>query len=145
MLGDLIDMNMEKVPKLFRRVEKKNKVFDFVLRGDLDECMNILNALDLDKHGVQFLCVRDKGISIIDDTRKIKGLIEMKEGTTVDGVTRFFRNLDIRLWDCISMVAVGDDIDLWLNHKRKIRFDDVVLEKGTLTVPPYNPLFKGSC
>ena len=57
-------MNMNKIPKFFKKTEKKSKVFDFVLRGDLDECiecMNVLNVLDLDKHGVQFLCFRERG------------------------------------------------------------------------------------
>ena len=136
-LGDLVDMNMEKVPKLFRRVEKKNKVFDFVLCGDLDEsteCMNILNVLNLDKHGVQFLRIQEEGPSNINGTRKIKGLIEMKEGTTVDGVIRFFHNLDIRLWDCTSVISMCNDVNLWLHRNKKNRFAGVVLEKGTLTV-----------
>ena len=138
MLGDLVDMNMEKVPKLFRRVEKKNKVFDFVLRGDLDaciECMNILNVLNLDKHGVQFLCIQEEGSSYIDGTRKINGLIEMKEATTVEGVIRLFRNLDIPLWDCTSMISMCEDVNFWLNRfpRKKNRFVGVFLEKGTLT------------
>ena len=127
---------MDKV--FIKRSVKKSKVFNFVLRGDWDECtecMNILNVLDLDKHGIQFLCIRDEGTSNIDGTMHIKGLIEMKEGTTVDGVIRFFRNLDIRLWDCISMVTVCNDVNLWLHQNKKIRFAGAVLEKGILTVP----------
>ena len=150
MLGDLIeqiDMNMEKISEFFKQPEKKSKVFDFVLRGDLDECiecMNVLNVLDLDKHGVQFLCFQEEGTSYTDRTRQINGLIEIKEGTTVEGVIRFFRNLDIPLWNCISIITVCEDVNFWLNHsfKKKNRFVGVVLEKGTLTVPPYSPLFK---
>ena len=149
MVGDLIEMNMEKISEFFKQHEKKSKVFDFVLRGDLDECiecMNVLNVLDLDKHGVQFLCFKEEGTSYIDicRTRQINGLIEMKEGTTIEGVIRFFRNLDIPLWDCISIITVCEDVNFWLNHsfKKKNRFDGVALEKGTLTVPPYCPLFK---
>ena len=145
MLRDLIehiDMNMEKISEFFKQPEKKSKVFDFVLRGDLDkcvECMNVLNVLDLDKHGVQFLCT-----SYTDRTRQINGLIEMKEGTTIEGVIRLFRNLNIPLWECVSMIGVCKDVNFWLNHsfKKKNRFDGVVLEKGTLTVPPYSPLLK---
>ena len=150
MLGDLtdqIDMNMEKVPKLSRRVESKHKVFNFGLSGNLDEsikCINILNALDLNKHGIQFLCFREEGISRTDDTRKIRGLIETKEGTTVDGVMRFFRNLDAPLWDCTSLVSLCEDVNFWLYRSGLVdkRSIGVVLEKGTLTVPPYSPLFK---
>ena len=146
-LGDLIDMNMEKVPKLFRRIETKNKVFNFVLAGNLDkcvECMNVLNVLDLDKHGIQFLCFREEGTSRTDGTRKIRGLIERKEGTTVGGVERFFRNLDAPLWDCTSLVSLCEDVDFWLDRSLLVdnRSIGVVLEKGTLTVPPYSPLFK---
>ena len=136
---------MDKV--FIKRSVKKSKVFNFALRGDwgeFTECMKILKVLDLDKHGIQFLCIRDEGTSDIDGKMHITGLIEMKEGKTVDGVIRFFRNLDIRLWDCISMVAVCNDVNLWLKHKKKIRFAGAVLEKGTLTVPPYSPLFNGS-
>ena len=127
---------MDKV--FIKRSVKKSKVFNFALRGDwgeFTECMKILKVLDLDKHGIQFLCIRDEGTSDIDGKMHIKGLIEMKEGTTVDGVIRFFRNLDIRLWDCISVVAVCNDVNLWLNHNKKIRFAGAVLEKGILTVP----------
>ena len=147
MLGDLIEMNMEKISEFFKQPEKKSKVFDFVLRGNLDdciECMNILNVLDLDEHGVQFLCFKEEGTSYIDDTRQLHGLIELKEGTTVEGVIWFFRNLDIPLWDCITMITVCKDVNFWLNHsfKKENRFVGEVLEKGTLTVPPYSPLFK---
>ena len=146
-LGDLIDMNMEKVPKLSRRIETKHKVFDFALVGNLgkcNECINILNALDLNKHGIQFLWFREEGISRTDDTRSIRGLIETKEGTTVDGVMRFFRNLDAPLWDCTSLVSLCEDVNYWLYRSRLVdkRSIGVVLEKGTLTVPPYSPLFK---
>ena len=145
MLGDLIehiDMNAEKISEFFKQPEKKSKVFDFVLRGDSDECiecMKALNVLDLDKRGVQFLCT-----SYIDGTRQINGLIEIKEGTTIEGVIRLFCNLNIPLWDCISMITVCKDVNFWLNHsfKKKNRFVGVMMEKGTLTVPPYSPLFK---
>ena len=135
MLGDLVDMNMEKVPKLFRRVEIKNKVFDFVLRGDLDACIECMNVLNLDKHGIQFLCIQEEEPSYIGGTRKINGLIEMKEATTVDGVIRLFRNPDIPLWDCTSIISVCEDVNFWLNRfpRKKNRFVGVFLEKGTLT------------
>ena len=143
-LGDLIehiDMDVEKISEFFKRPDKKSKVFEFVLRGNLDkriECMNILNVLDLDKHGVQFLCFKEEG------TGQINCLIEIKEGTTIEGVITIFRNLDIPLWDCVSMIAVCKDVNFWLTHsfKKKNRFVGAVLEKGTLTVPPYSPLFK---
>ena len=140
---------MDKISEFFKRPLKKSKVFNFVMRGDLNECvkcMNVLNILDLDNHGVQFLCIRDEGTSNTDGTRNINGLIEMKEGTTIEEVIRFFSNHNIPLWDRISMTAVCNDVNFWLNHyfKKKNRFVGVVLEKGTLTVPPYSPLFNGS-
>ena len=127
---------MDKV--FIKRSVKKSKVFNFALRGDwgeFTECMKILKVLDLDKHSIQFLCIRDEGTSDIDGKMHITELVEMKEGTTVDEVIRFFRNLDIRLWDCISVVAVCNDVNLWLNHNKKIRFAGAVLKKGILTVP----------
>ena len=129
-------MRMDKV--FIKRSVKKSKVFNFALRGDwgeFTECMKILKVLDLDKHGIQFLCIRDEGTSDIDGKMHIKGLIEMKEGTTVDGVIRFFRNLDIRLWECTSVISMCEDVNSWLNHKKKNRFAGAVLEKGILTVP----------
>ena len=137
---------MEKISKFLKKAHKKNKVFDFALRGALDdcvECMNVLNVSDLDKHGVQFLCFKEEGTSYTNGTRQITGLIETKEGTTVEGVIRFFRNLDIPLWDCIHRITVCEDVNFWLDHsfKKENRFVGVVLEKGTLTVPPYSPLF----
>ena len=149
MLGDLIeqiDMDKEKISEFFKQPEKKSKVFEFVLRENLDkrnECMNILNVLDLDKHGVQFLCLKEEGTSYTDGARQINGLIEIKEGTTIEGVITIFRNHNITLRNCISMIAVCKDVNFWLTHsfKKKNRFVGVVLEKGTLTVPPYSPLF----
>ena len=145
---------MEKVPKLFRRIETKHKVFDFGLSGNLDEsikCINILNVLDLDKHGIQFLCLKENGVSYTDGAIKFGGLIKVKEGTTIKGMKRFFRTLDIPLWDCISLIRVCEDVNSWLERSFKkknrptsitLEKGGVVLEKGTLTVPPYSPLFK---
>ena len=139
-------MNMDKVSEFFKPL-KKNKVFNFVIRGDLNkctQCMNVLNVLDLDEHSIQFLCIQHEGTPNSDGTRNIHGLLEMKEGTTIDEVITFFRHFEIPLWDYISMVAACNNVHSWLNHREKNRFASVVLEKGSLTVPPYSPLFNGS-
>ena len=141
---------MDKILEFVKRPHKRSKVFHFVMRGELKEfhkCMSVLHILDLDKHGIQFLCIKDEGISNTDGTRNINGLIEMKEGTTIEEVMRFFSHNKIPLWDRISMTGVCFDVNSWLKHyiKKKNRFVGVVLEKGTLTVPPYSPLFNGSC
>ena len=150
MMGDLTDeivMNMEKALKLSKSTETKHKVFDFVLAGNFNECVeciNILNVVDLDEHDIQFLCLKEDGVSYTYGGIKFVGLIEVKKGTTIEGIMRFFRNLDTPLWGCTFMISVCVDVNSWLNScsKKKTRFVDVVLEKGTLTVPPYSPLFK---
>ena len=55
-------MNMDTVSAFFAPLEK-NKVFNIILRGDLNtctECMNVLNVLDLDEHGIEF-CICSTG------------------------------------------------------------------------------------
>ena len=57
---------------------------------------------------------------------------------------RFFRALDIPLWDCISLINLCEDVNSWLEpcFKKKTRPTSItlekggiVLEKGTLRVP----------
>ena len=150
MMGNLTDqiaMNTEKALKLSRSTETKHKVFDFVLAGNFNECVaciNILNVVDLDEHGIQFLCLKEDGVSYTNGAIKFVGLIEVKKGTTIEGMTRFFRALDIPLWDCISLISLCEDVNSWLEacFKKKARPTSitlekggVVLKKGTLTVP----------
>ena len=91
MMGDLTDqivMNMEKGLKLSRSNETKHKVFDFVLAGNLDECIaciNILNVVDLDEHGIQFLCLKEDGVSYANGAIKFAGLIGVKKVQLLKG------------------------------------------------------------
>ena len=155
MMGDLTDqiaMNKEKALKLSRSTETKHKVFDFALAGNLDECIaciNILNVMDLDEHGIQFLCLKEDGVSYTNRAIKFAGLIGVKKGTTIEGMIRFFRALDIPLWDCISLVSLCEDVNSWLEpcFKKKTRPTSItlekggiVLEKGTLRVPAHEDL-----
>ena len=140
---------MDRILAFVNRPHRKSKVFNFVMRCGLKEfhkCMDLLYALDLDKHGIQFLCIKDEGTSNTDGTRNVNGLIEMKEGTTVEGVQTFFPHLDITYGNGLCETGVCFDVNSWLKHyiKKKNRFVGVALEKGTLTVPPYSPLFNGS-
>ena len=139
-------MNMEKVPKLSRHIEIKNKVFEFFLAGDFNECgacIKILNALDLDEQGIKFLCLKEHGLSP-NHAISLAGLIEVEKGTTVEGMTRFFRALDAPFWDCITLVSLCGDVNSWLARcfTKKVRPASITLEKGgvvikkgTLTVP----------
>ena len=130
---------MEKVPKLSSRPEFTHKVFEFSLTGDSRKCFAILNALDLDKHGIKFLHLRDRVTPIGCSRKYLNGIIEMKEGTTLDGMKGFFRNLD--LWDYISTIGTSDAFAALVNaHERNITFDDLMLEKGTLTEPNFEIL-----
>ena len=136
---------------------RKSKVFHFGVEGKLEEfqqCMRVIHTLDLDKYGIQYFCIKDVGIAKTalripktDGTRNIHGLIEMKEATTNEEVHKFFTRNKIPLWDRICEMGVSDDVNWWLKHYigEKNRFKGVALEKGTLTVPPYSPLFNGSC
>ena len=136
---------MEKAPELSTHVEKKNKVFKFFLSGDFNDCtacIKILNALDLDEHGIQFLCLKENGFCCGEIS--LAGLLEVKEGTIVDGMPRFFRTLDNLFWDCITTFSLCDDVDSWLVpcFEKKVRptwltlkKGGVVMKKGALTVP----------
>ena len=140
-------MNMEKTLKLSRCTETKHKVFEFTLAGNLKDCIaciNILNVVDLDEHGIEFLCLKEDGVWYGNGAIKFKGLIEVKKGTTIEGMMRFFRALDIPLWDCISLVSLCEDVNSWLEpcFERKTRPTGITLEKGgimlkkgTLRVP----------
>ena len=137
-------MNMDKVSAFFAPLQK-NKVFNFILRGDLNkctECMNVLKVLDLDEHGIEFLCVQHEGTPNSNGTRNIHGLLRMKEYATIADVLTFFGRFEFQ--DHISRVAECKNIHCWVDFRKKNRFDSVVLEKGSLTVPPYSPLFDGS-
>ena len=137
-------MNMDIVSAFFAPLEK-NKVFNFILRGDLNkctECMNVLKVLDLDEHGIEFLCVQHEGTPNSNGTRNIHGLLRMKEYATIADVLTFFGRIEFQ--DHISRVAECKNIHCWVDFRKKNRFDSVVLEKGSLTVPPYSPLFDGS-
>ena len=136
-------MNMDKISAFFVPLEK-NKVFNFTLRGDLNtctECMNVLKVLDPDEHGIQFLYVQHEGTPNSNGTRNIHGLLEMKEYATIADVLTFFDRFEFPLRDHISRVAECKNVHCWVDFKKKNRFDSVVLEKGSLTVPPYSPLF----
>ena len=130
MMGDLTDeIDMEKALKLSKSTEPKHKVFAFNLDGTLDECVdcvNILNAVDLDEHGLQFLYLKEDKVSYVYRGIKFDGLIGVKKATTIEGMIRFFRALDIPLWDCISLVSLCEDVNSWLEKKTYLG-----LEKGT--------------
>ena len=137
-------MNMEKAPKLSTHIEIKNKVFEFYLSGDFNDCatcIKILNALDLNEHGIQFLCLKENGFCCGEIS--LVGLIEVKEDTIIDGMPRFLRTIDIPFLDCINTVRLCKDVDSWLApcFTKKVRptwltleKGGVVMKKGTLTV-----------
>ena len=83
---------MEKAHNLFTSVEIKFKLFNFYLNGNYDDCnacIKILNALDADEHGIQFLCVKEDGVSPRPGMPqfgdiKLAGLIEVKEYVTLE-------------------------------------------------------------
>ena len=145
---------MEKSQYLFRRVEIKFKLFEFYLVGNLDDCgacIKILNALDLDEHGIQFLCLKEDGVSPhpgkphLGDIA-LAGLLEVKKGTTVGELEMFFRTLDAPFWDCVSLVSLCEDVNSWLNScfiKKgrplgiNLKKGGVVMKKGTLTIPAH--------
>ena len=139
-------MNMNIASAFFAPLTK-NKVFNFTLRGDLNkctECMNVFNVLDLDEHGIEFLCVQHEATPNSNGTRNIHGLLRMKEYASIADVLTFFRRSEFPLRDHISRVAECKNIYWWVDLMKKNRFDSVVLEKGSLTVPPYSPLLNGS-
>ena len=143
---------MEKAHNLFTRVEIKFKLFEFYQYGNYDDCnacIKILNGLDLDEHGIQFLCVKEDGVSPRPGMPhfgdiKLAGLIEVKEDTTIGELEMFFRALDAPFWDCISLVSLCEDVNSWLNScfikkarptSISLERGGVVMKKGTLTVP----------
>ena len=68
---------------------QKSKLFNFILRGDLNtctECMNVFEVLDLDEHGIGFLCVQHEGTPNRNGTRNIHGLLEMKDCASIADV-----------------------------------------------------------
>ena len=109
-------MNMEKVPELSTHVEIKTKVFEFFLSGDYSACaacIKTLNALDLDEHGIQFLCLKENGFCCGEIS--LVGLMEVKEDTVIDGVPRFFRRTrDYQFLDCLNTLRLCKDVDSWL-------------------------------
>ena len=148
---------MEKAHNLFTSVEIKFKLFDFYLNGNYDDCnacIKILNALDLDEHGIQFLCVKEDGVSPrpgmphLGDIA-LSGLIEVEKGATIGELEMFFRALDAPFWDCISLVSLCEDVNSWLNScfikkarptSISLERGGVIMKKGTLTVPaPVKP------
>ena len=142
---DLIDTNMEKAHRFFTPVEINTNVFKFCLGGDFNECdacIKILDALDLNEHDIQFLCLKEHGLSCNNDEVRLAGLIEVKEGTTIDGMINFFRTLDNPFWHCISLVKPCGDVDCWLAScfekkgsplRLTLEKGGVVIKKGTLT------------
>ena len=129
MMGDLTDeIDMEKGLKLSKST--KCKLFEFTLDGTLDECVdciNILNAVDLDEHDLQFLYLKEDKVSYINRGIKFEGLISVKKATTIEGMISFFRALDIPLWDCISVIRLCEDVHSWLEKKPYLRLE----KKGT--------------
>ena len=142
---------MEKARNLFTRVEKKFKLFEFYLSGHYDNCaacIKILNGLDLDEHGIQFLCLKEDGVSPRPGMPhfgdiSLAGLIEVKEDTTIGELEMFFRALDAPFWDCVSLISLCEDVNSWLNScfiKKtrptgiSLKRGGVVMKKGTLTV-----------
>ena len=123
------------------------KVFEFVIRECVPECIELLRCLTMEN--VQYLYFqeedylipkyrRPKGIK----TKQIQGLIEMKKGTTINGMVKFFGGLGTPPSFVLTVIAVCRDVDFWRAYKLKSRIvGGVVVEKGTLTVPPYSPLF----
>ena len=146
---------MEKAHNLFTSVEIKFKLFDFYLNGNYDDCnacIKILNALDLDEHGIQFLCVKEDGVSPRPGMPhfgdiKLAGLIEVKEYTTIGEMERFFRALDVPFWDCFSFINPFEDVQTWLAScfEKKGTPNTITLEQGGVVVnkgTPMKPDFK---
>ena len=131
-------MNMEKAPKLSTHVEIKTKVFKFYLSGNFNDCaacIKILNALDLDEHGIQFLCLKENGFCC--DNISLAGLMEVKEDTVIDGMPRFFRRTrDYQFLDCITHLSLCSDVDSWLApcFEKKLNPTWLTLEKGGVVI-----------
>ena len=142
---------MEKRRKLSTHNEIKSKLFEFYLTGvwgDYNACIKILNDLDLNEHGIQFLCVKEDGASVRPRNTQIMdvglaGLIEMKEGTTVGELVLFFRALLTPFQRCLSLIKLCKDGQVWLGscfEKKEthnptiITRGGIVMKKGTLTV-----------
>ena len=113
-----------------------------------------MNGLDLDEYGIQFLCVKEDGVSPRPGMPhfgdiSLAGLIEVKEDTTIGELEMFFRALDAPFWDCISLISLCEDVNSWLKScfiKKgrptgiSLEKGGVVMKKGTLTVPaPVKP------
>ena len=145
---------MEKAHKLFTSVERKFKLYNFYLNGNYDDCnacIKILNALDVDEHGIQFLCVKEAGVSPRPGMPHIKlaGLIEVKDYTTLGKMVWFFRALDVPVPGCFSFVAPFEDIQTWLascveknGDPNTITMEQggIVVKKGTPTPPDFKRL-----
>ena len=107
-----------------------------------------MNDLDLNEHGIQFLCVKEDGASTRPRNSQIMdvglaGLIEMNEGTTVGELVLFFRALLTPFQHCLSLVKLCKDSQVWLGscfEKKETRNPTIitrggmVMKKGTLTV-----------
>ena len=138
-------MNMDTVSAFFAPLQK-NKVFSFILRGHLNictECMGALKVLDLDEHGIQFLYVQQEGTPNSNGARNIQGLLEMKDYVSIADVMALFGRFEFPLGVRISRVAECKNVYCWVELNKKNRINSVVLEKGSLTAPPYSPLFDG--
>ena len=98
-------------------MEKGHRRFDFYLagcRGDYNACIKILNDLNLDDHGIQYLCVKEDGTSIRPGKHRfggvnLAGLIEMKEGTDVGEMVVFFHALLTPFQHCLSLIKLCKD------------------------------------
>ena len=148
---------MEKAHNLFTSVEIKFKLFNFYLDGnyvDCKACIKILNALDLDEHGIQFLCVKEDGVSPRPGMPQfgdlnLAGLIEVKEYVTLGEMVRFFRALDVPFPGCFSFIAPFEDIQTWLascvekkGNPNTITMEQggILVKKGTPTPPDFKSL-----
>ena len=91
----------------------------------------ILQELDLDKHGIQFLRYQE------ESGKRLIGMIQMKDSTTNADMLEFFRDLGIPE---IIEIGLGECCNAkdWYakSHKPENRVHGgAMLEKGTFVVP----------
>ena len=123
---------------------QKSKLFNFILRGDLNtctECMNVFEVLDLDEHGIGFLCVQHEGTPNRNGTRNIHGLLEMKDCASIADVLELLDGIKSPFRIHLSRVAECQNIYWWIDCRKKNRIDSAVLEKGSLRGHPNGSLF----
>ena len=128
-------------------MEKGHKRFEFYLTGrsgDYNGCIKILNDLDLNEHGIQYLCVKEDGASTRPRNSQnmaahLVGLIEMKEGTDVGEMVLFFRALLTPFQHCLSLIKLFKDGQVWHESCFEKRGGEVV-NKGTPTKPDVKSL-----